>query len=80
VASGGEYYRLRSRHSGKVLDDFQWSTAENAQIVQWTDLNGTNQQFRLVASDGGYFRLINRHSSKALSVQGASTADGANIV
>ena len=78
--SGGGYYRLRSRHSGKVLDDYQWSTAENAQIVQWADLNGTNQQFRLVSSDSGYVRLINRHSNKALSVQGASTANGTNIV
>src|SRR5687768_555768 len=25
VDSGGGYYRLRSRHSGKVLDDYQWS-------------------------------------------------------
>ena len=48
--------------------------------MQWTDLNGTNQQFRLVDSDGGYVRLINRHSNKALAVQGASTANGANIV
>jgi hypothetical protein len=71
VDSGGGYYRLRSRHSGKVLDDYQWSTAENAQIVQWSDLNGTNQQFRLLDSDAGYVRLINRHSDKALSVQGA---------
>ena len=48
--------------------------------MQWTDLNGTNQQFRLADSDGGYVRLINRNSNKALEVQGASTADGGNIV
>jgi hypothetical protein len=48
--------------------------------VQWSDLNGTNQQWRPANSDGGYLRLINRNSNKALEVQGASTADGANIV
>ncbi|KPC75009.1 alpha-L-arabinofuranosidase, partial [Streptomyces sp. NRRL WC-3753] len=49
-------------------------------IVQWTDLNATNQQWRLADSSDGYVRLISRHSGKALEVQGASTADGANIV
>ena len=48
--------------------------------MQWTDNNGTNQQFRLADSDGGYVRLINRNSNKAMEVQGASTADGGNIV
>ena len=48
--------------------------------MQWTDGNGTNQQFRLADSDGGYVRLINRNSNKAVEVQGASTADGGNIV
>ncbi|MGW4644746.1 non-reducing end alpha-L-arabinofuranosidase family hydrolase, partial [Sphaerisporangium sp. NPDC004334] len=49
-------------------------------IVQWTDGNGTNQQFRLADSDSGYIRLINRNSNKAVEVQGASTADGGNVV
>ena len=49
-------------------------------MVQWADLNGINQQFRLADSADGYVRLINRNSNKVLEVQGASTADGANIV
>ena len=48
--------------------------------MQWTDLNGTNQQLRLAGLDSGYVRLINRNSGKALEVQGASTADGGNVV
>ncbi|WP_037973187.1 RICIN domain-containing protein, partial [Streptosporangium amethystogenes] len=66
-------------HSGKVLDVYNFSTANGGSIVQWADGNGTNQQWR-VADNGGYVRLISRHSNKALEVQGASTADGANIV
>ena len=80
VDSGGGYYRIKSRHSGKVLDVSDFSTADGGAVVQWTDLNGTNQQWRLADSDGGYVRLINRNSGKALEVQGASTADGGNIV
>ncbi|MBQ0982923.1 RICIN domain-containing protein, partial [Micromonospora sp. M61] len=51
-----------------------------AAIVQWSDGNGTNQQFRLAQSSDGYVRVINRNSGKAVEVQGASTADGGNIV
>ena len=80
VDSGGGYYRIKSRLSGKVLDVYNCSTANGGAIVQWTDLNGTNQQWRLADSDSGYVRLINRNSNKALEVQGASTADGGNIV
>uniref|UniRef100_UPI0005BE2F5A RICIN domain-containing protein n=1 Tax=Nonomuraea candida TaxID=359159 RepID=UPI0005BE2F5A len=68
------------RHSGKVLDVHNFSTANGGAIVQWTDGNGTNQQWRLADSSDGHVRLISRHSNKALEVQGASTADGANIV
>ncbi len=63
-----------------MLDVYNFSTANGGAIVQWTDGNGTNQQWRLADSAGGYVRLINRNSSKALEVQSASTADGANIV
>ena len=51
-----------------------------APIVQWTDNNGTNQQWQLADDPDGYVQLISRNSGKALEVQGASTADGANIV
>lgn len=78
--SGGGYYRVKARHSGKVLDVYNFSTADGANIVQWSDGNGTNQQFRIADSDSAYVRLINRNSGKALEVQGASTADGGRVV
>jgi arabinan endo-1,5-alpha-L-arabinosidase len=80
VDSGGGYYRLRSRHSGKVLDVSNRSTVNGANIVQWADLNGTNQQFRLADSEGGYVRLVNRNSEKALDILNFSTANGAQLV
>ncbi|MEV0215444.1 RICIN domain-containing protein [Micromonospora sp. NPDC050695] len=63
-----------------MLDVYNFSTSDAAAIVQWSDGNGTNQQFRLAESAGGYLRVINRNSGKAVEVQGASTADGGNIV
>ncbi len=77
--SGGGYYRLQSRLSGKVLDVLDFSTANGGEVVQFEDRNGTNQQWRVTES-GGYATLVNRNSSKALEVQGASTADAANVV
>jgi len=76
----GAWYVLVNRNSGKVLDVYNFSTADGGAIVQWADGNGQNQQFRLADSAGGYVRLIGRQSGKAVEVQNASTADGANIV
>ncbi|MFC3895735.1 family 43 glycosylhydrolase [Lentzea rhizosphaerae] len=78
VDSGGGYYRLKSRHSGKVLD-FP-STADRTGLVQTTDANRAGQQFRLVDSPDGRVRLVNRASGKAVDVLGFSTADGAEVV
>ncbi|MFD0203158.1 MULTISPECIES: family 43 glycosylhydrolase [Saccharothrix] len=78
VDSGGGYYRLKSRHSGKVLD-FP-STADRTGLVQNTDANRTGQQFRLADSAGGYVRLLNRASGKAVDVLDFSTANGAQVI
>ncbi|GAB2975266.1 PQQ-dependent sugar dehydrogenase [Saccharothrix stipae] len=78
VDSGGGYYRIRSKHSNKVLSFT--STADWAGLVQSTDANRTGQQFRLADSAGGYVRLLNRASGKAAGVQNSSTAEGARVV
>ncbi|MCE6998296.1 RICIN domain-containing protein [Saccharothrix sp. S26] len=79
VDSGGGYYRLKSRYSGKVVDVSGSSTANGADVVQWTDKNAANQQFSLVDTDSGYVRIVNRNSGKALDVWERSTADGARV-
>ncbi|KOX16075.1 glucose dehydrogenase [Saccharothrix sp. NRRL B-16348] len=77
VDSGGGYYRVKSKHSNKVLTFL--STADRAGLVQSTDTDRTGQQFRLADSAGGYVRLLNRASTKAVSVLDSSTADGARV-
>ncbi|GAA1286960.1 RICIN domain-containing protein [Saccharothrix xinjiangensis] len=72
------YYVLVNRNSGKALD-FP-STNDPAGLTQWTDHNGSNQQFRLADSDNGYVRLVNRAGNKAVDVLNFSTADGAELV
>ncbi|MEV6715171.1 family 43 glycosylhydrolase [Lentzea sp. NPDC051208] len=78
VDSGGGYYRVKSRHSGKVLD-FP-STADRAGLVQTTDAGRTGQQFRLADSPDGHVRLVNRASGKAVDVLDFSAANGAQVI
>ncbi|MEV0731261.1 RICIN domain-containing protein [Polymorphospora sp. NPDC050346] len=74
VDAGSGYHKIRSRHSGKVLD--LPGTADGTRLVQNTDTGATTQQFRLQDSAGGYVRFVNRHSGKVIDVWQWSTADG----
>jgi len=79
-APGTTYYRLTARHSGKVMDVVSASTADNAEIKQWSWNGGGNQKFAFEDAGGGYFRIVNQNSGKCLDVANVSTADGANII
>ena len=74
------WYVLVNRNSGKALDVNGASTADGANLIQWTRSNTYNQQFQFVDSGGGYYRLKARHSGKVVDVNGASTADGVQLV
>ncbi|MFV2087513.1 family 43 glycosylhydrolase [Micromonospora sp. LOL_021] len=75
--AGNGYYRVQSRHSGKVLE--LPNANDGIQLIQNADRGDTRQHFRLADSAGGYVRLINRHSAKAVDVWEWSTADGAMV-
>ncbi|MEU4745751.1 PQQ-dependent sugar dehydrogenase, partial [Actinosynnema sp. NPDC023658] len=77
VDSGGGYYRVKSKHSNKVLG-FS-STADRTGLTQSTDAGRSSQQFRLADSTGGYVRLLNRASGKAVDVLDSATTDGARV-
>jgi hypothetical protein len=74
VDAGSGYYKIKSRHSGLVLE--LPNATDGTQLIQNTDNGTTRQQFTLKDSAGGYVRLLNRHSGKALDVWEWSTADG----
>jgi len=74
------WYVLVNRNSGKVLDVNGASTADGANLIQWTRTNTNNQQFQFVDAGGGYYKLRARHSGKIVDVLGGSTADGASVV
>jgi len=75
------YYRIMARHSGKAVVVQSASTANSANVVQWTyGGSNTNDEWRILDIGGGYHRIINRLSGKDMVVQSASTAEGGNII
>ncbi|MDH6455885.1 MULTISPECIES: RICIN domain-containing protein [unclassified Streptomyces] len=73
-------FRLRARHSGRVLDS-SGDSAQGAQLIQWHDAGSDNQWWRLVDAGGGFHRVVNvRNSSWCVDVDGGSTADGARVI
>jgi hypothetical protein len=74
------YYRITNRNSGKVMDAVSASTADNAEIKQYSWNGGGNQRWEFQDAGGGYLRVINQNSGKCLDVAAGSTANGANII
>jgi|GEM_PF-4072123 len=75
VANGT--YRIINRNSGKALDVAGVSTADGAQIQQWTYGGGNNQKWVFERLSDGNYRISALHSGKYMDIAGASTADGA---
>jgi hypothetical protein len=73
-------YRVTNRNSGKVMDVVSNSTANSAEVKQYTWNGGGNQKWAFEEAGGGYVRLVNLNSGKCLDVASASTANGANII
>ncbi|HYG40890.1 MAG TPA: RICIN domain-containing protein [Cytophagales bacterium] len=75
----GVYY-IQNRNSGLNLDVTSSSTADGANIQQWTP-NGTKaQHFRFNHKENGTYQILSANSGKSIDVSGASTTDGANII
>ncbi len=75
-------YRITARHSAKVAVVQSASTANSANVVQWshTAAAPANDEWQLVSLSDGYYSIINRNSLKAMVVQSASMAAGAAVV
>ncbi|PZF91999.1 RICIN domain-containing protein [Micromonospora endophytica] len=71
-------YVFVNRHSGKAMDVWNRSTADNAPINQYSRNDGTNQQWRFVDAGGGYYQIRSVFSGKVLELPNAT--DGAQLV
>jgi len=74
------YFMVTAAHSGRAADVNNFSFNDGANVMQWTNFPGLNQQWFLEYTGDGWFHIRNRWSGKYLTVNGASTANGGNIV
>lgn len=76
----GYTYQIFNVGSGKVLEVANASTSNAATVQQYTDSDGTHQQWTLNDAGSGYYNLEAVHSGQFMDVYGASTSDGADII
>ncbi len=74
----GATYVFVNRHSGKAMDVYNWSTAEDAPVNQWARNDLAVQQWQFVDAGGGFYKIRSRHSGKVLDLP--SAADGTRLV
>ncbi len=65
-------YVFVNRHSGKAMDLWEWSTADNAPINQFARNDLAVQQWRFVSVGSGYYQVRSVHSGKVLQVPDAN--------
>ncbi|MFC6018335.1 RICIN domain-containing protein [Plantactinospora solaniradicis] len=78
TGSSPTYYRITNRNSGNCLDVASASTADGANVIQYSCGSAQNQQWQWAAT-GSYFQIRGRHSGKCLDIVGSGTGDGADI-
>ncbi|MGZ3750547.1 MAG: RICIN domain-containing protein, partial [Mucilaginibacter sp.] len=76
----GAYYRLINQNSALAMDVNGASLANGANIIQWPQNGGNNQQWVITDNGSGYYKIVNRNSGLALDVNGGSTTSGATII
>ena len=74
------YYEVVARHSSKCLDVSDASTLNGANIIQWTCVGDTNQQWLIIPIGDGYYKFIARHSNKVLALASGSLVNGLPVV
>jgi Ricin-type beta-trefoil lectin domain-like len=79
TSTATRYYEIVNRNSGLIMDVSGNSKNAGAQVIQWTNHNGANQQWTLVP-DGANYQVVNRNSGLVLDVSGASTNAGTQLI
>jgi hypothetical protein len=74
------YYYLVARHSGKVLEIANASTASDAKLQQAEASDKHHQHFKFDAAGERLFAIRARHSGLVVDIQGGSEADRANAI
>lgn len=71
-------YRLVNKNSLKVLDVKEGRQGNGTPVIQYDNLNGSNQQWSFKPTSAGYFTIVSRLAGEVLDCQG--TATGSPVV
>jgi hypothetical protein len=72
-------YLIKAKQSGRCVDVSGGSSADGANVIQWTCHSGNNQRWALHQMSDGYYQIKSKLSGKCLEVAGSSTVNGANV-
>jgi len=75
----GAWYRVQNKHSGKVLGVAGMSTADSANVVQFTDNGTADHLWRFTDLGNGRYTVANQNSGLLLAVNNASLADSVPV-
>ncbi|HEY4788063.1 MAG TPA: RICIN domain-containing protein, partial [Bacteroidales bacterium] len=77
----GTTYAIIARNSGKALDVVSKSTAEGANIQQWTYYATPNQRWVVTYLGNGYYKIKSVNSGRLVSLSSKNySADGDNVL
>lgn len=70
---------IRGQGSNRCVDDYDWNTADGAEVKLYDCSGNTAQEFEFTYV-GGYYRIRNRNANKCLDNSAGGTAPGTNVV
>lgn len=83
IASAGEVgsgiYYLKNASRGGVIDAYKANMNDPGRVGMYSQNNGTNQRWNLMAFGDGSYRAVNVNSGEVLDVYQASKSNGATI-
>lgn len=71
------YWKIKSAYNNKVVEVYNNSTSNGANVDTYEDLGSDTQRWELKHQSNGSFKIVNKLSSKSLTV--ASGEDAANV-
>lgn len=80
MGTASTYYKIKNKHSNKVVDVFNCSIMDGSNIIQWSDNGGDNQLWQFIDAGSGYYKISGKQSGKLLTVYCGSITDGAEVV
>ena len=81
ASTGGDYsyFTITNANSGGAMDLVNFSYENGANLHQWDNATGVNQQYYFEYVEDGWFVIRNRWSGKCVDIAANSTANGANV-